>query len=171
MKYLITITGVAFLFNCVFVITTWPLGNGPSLGSHELARWVFNLRTPMNILFGLGFIGLLLLNYRNTRRLRPIANGALILAMSVTVAIAWYLDANRIFRTLEAPTMVAAEGVEAEHGIEAKRLSSAQVAREDHQRQQYAIGSEHAPQDTTVLESAHSSKSVGQKAGVDEHQG
>ncbi len=45
MRYPILVVVVAFLFNILFVLATWPMGSMPSFGSHEFARLIFNGRT------------------------------------------------------------------------------------------------------------------------------
>ena len=111
MKYLIAVIVLLFLFNLLFVLTTWPMGSMPSLGSHEFAKMVFTLRTPLNLLLGVGFIVLLVGNLVRDKRLRPIAHPLLIIALLASLAISWIFDANRIFRTLDEPNMVAADTV------------------------------------------------------------
>ncbi len=111
MKYLIAVIVLLFLFNLIFVLTTWPMGSMPSLGSHEFAKMVFTLRTPLNLLLGVGFIVLLVGNLVRDKRLRPIAHPLLIIALLASLAIGWIFDANRIFRTLDEPNMVAADTV------------------------------------------------------------
>ena len=111
MKYLIRVSVLAFLFNLLFVLTTWPMGSMPSLGNHEFARMVFALRTPLNLLLGAGFIVLLIVNIVRSKRLRWIAHPLLTLALLASLAIGWAFDANHIFRTLHGPNMVAADTV------------------------------------------------------------
>jgi hypothetical protein len=111
MKYLIAVIVLALLFNLLFVLTTWPMGSMPSLGSPEFARMIFTLRTPLNLLLGAGFIVLLVWNLVKNKRLRPVAHPLLILALLASLAIGWFFDANRIFRTLDGPNMVAADTV------------------------------------------------------------
>jgi hypothetical protein len=111
MKYLIAVIVLAFLFSILFVLTTWPMGSIPSLGSYEFARLVYNLRTPLSLLLGVGFIVLLMTNVIKNKRLRPIAHPLLTLALLVSISISWVFDANRIFRILESPDMVAADTV------------------------------------------------------------
>ena len=108
MKNLIAVIVVGFLFNLLFVLTTWPMGSMPSLTSHEFAKVVFGLRTPLNLLLGVGFIVLLIANVVKGKRLRPIVHPLLTLALLASLAIGWVFDANRIFRTLEGPRMLAA---------------------------------------------------------------
>ncbi len=108
MKYLIGVIVSAFLFNLFFVLTTWPMGSMPSLGSHEFAKMVFTLKTPLNLLLGVGFIILLVGNLVKDKRLRLVAHPLLGLALLASLALGWIFDANRIFRTLDGPNMVAA---------------------------------------------------------------
>ena len=111
MKYLVAVIVLAFLFNILFVLTTWPMGSIPSLGSHEFAKTVFALKAPLNLLLGFGFVLLLVGNLVRDKRLRPIALPLLTVALLASLAIGWIFDANRIFRTLNGPNMVAADSV------------------------------------------------------------
>ena len=111
MKYLIAVIVLAFLFNFFFVLATWPMGSFPSLVSHEFAKMVFSLWTPVNLVLGVGFILLLAGNLVKNRRLRPVAHPMLILALLASLALGWIFDANRIFRTRDGPNMVAADTV------------------------------------------------------------
>ena len=112
MKNLIAIIVVGFLFNLLFVLTTWPMGSMPSLGGHEFAKIVFAVRTPLNLLLGSGFIVLLVVSIVKGKRLRWVAYPLLTLALLASLAIGWIFDANRIFRTLHGPNMAAADTVE-----------------------------------------------------------
>ena len=109
MKYLIAVIVSAFSFNVLFVMTTWPMGSVPSLGSHEFAKIVFTLRAPVNLILGAGFLALLVGNVIRNKRLRPIAHPLMTLALLASLALGWIFDANRIFRTLDGLNMVAAD--------------------------------------------------------------
>lgn len=111
MKYLIAVIIVAFLFNILCVMATWPMGSLPSLGSHDFAKMMFTLWAPVNLVLGVGFLVLLIGNVVRNKRLRPIVHPLLALALLTSLSLGWIFDANRIFRTLDDPNMVAADSV------------------------------------------------------------
>lgn len=97
------------LFNILFVISTWPMGELPSLGTHEFARWIFILKNPINALLVFLFVALLLVKYLKSRSFRLRGRLMPVLLIALGLLISWYFDANRIFRTLASPAFAAAD--------------------------------------------------------------